>query len=107
MVRLLSYSNELKPGQQLGKAHIDRNFGTLQVFESHPALVLEFSEERVNYRPIPGKALAFTGGKAEQYTRSALRGVKHSIEVPLDFALPTEENPKPRQSIVFFAHIYF
>ncbi|MDP3962460.1 MAG: hypothetical protein Q8Q03_01160 [bacterium] len=103
VIRLLSYNNDLQPGKLLGKAHVDRNFGTFQIFETHPALSLEIGSERISYRPKPGQVLVFTGGKAELLTEGKLKGVKHVITVPDDFIAKKGE---ARQSIVFFAHVY-
>lgn len=102
VVRLLSYNRDLQPGVQLGKSHVDRNFGTFQVFETHPALVLELSGEQVNYHPKHDHVLVFTGGKAEVLTDGKLKGIKHVVIVPQDIV---KKGNEPRQSIVFFAHV--
>jgi hypothetical protein len=104
VLRLLSYNRQMLPGELLGKYHIDRNFGTIQVHETHPALVLTLPDRRINYVPKPGKALVFTGGKAAAITNSRLSGIRHGVVVPDSFK--PEPVQKPRQSIVFFAHIY-
>ncbi|MDB5259324.1 MAG: hypothetical protein JWO73_532 [Candidatus Taylorbacteria bacterium] len=101
VIRLLSYENAMTPGMQLGKPHIDRNFGTFQLHETHPALVLEFPDP-VDYKPIAGHTLVFTGAKAQKLTEGKLRGVCHSVVVPKDFV--PQANERPRQSAVFFAH---
>lgn len=103
VVRLLSYNNDLQPGKLLGKAHVDRNFGTFQVFETHPALSLELEGQQISYQPKPGQILVFTGGKAEIVTDGKLKGIKHVIEVPANFVAKQGE---ARQSIVFFAHVH-
>ena len=100
-IRLLSYNERLMPGQLLGKPHTDRNFGTFQVYETHPALVLEIDGKEIEYRPVRDRALVFTGDKAQKLTGGFLPAVPHKIVVPADF---TARENEARQSIVFFAH---
>lgn len=104
VIRLLSYNEPMRPGQELGKAHVDRNFGTIQVYESHPALVLNLPEGKLNYAPRENQALMFTGAKAHALTNGRLRGINHAIVVPDDFV--PQSTVVPRQSIVFFGHIF-
>lgn len=103
VVRLLSYNEPMRPGQLLGKAHNDRNFGTIQVFETHPALVLNLPGGKHNYIPREGQALVFTGDKAVALTHGKLHAVNHAVIVPDDFV--QEGSVTSRQSIVFFGHI--
>lgn len=104
VLRLLSYNEPMLPGQVLGKAHVDRNFGTIQVYESHPALVLNLPQGRLNYVPKQNQALMFTGAKAATLTDRRLPAINHAVIVPNDFVPQAEV--VPRQSIVFFGHIY-
>lgn len=104
-LRILNYQEKLLPGHVLGKPHIDRNFATFQVTETHNALELNLpSGEQVQYKPKPGHVLAFPGLKGRDITNGGLPGIDHGIVVPKDF-IPTGKEDK-RQSIVFFAHVY-
>lgn len=104
-LRLLSYKQKLVPGQALGKFHIDRNFGTIQVYESHSALCLDLPQDggRVPYIPRSNQALFFPSAKAEITTSGLLKGTNHGIVVPEDYS---GDQNATRQSIVFFGHIY-
>ncbi len=102
VLRLLSYNEKQEPNQELAKRHSDRNFGTFQVYESHPALVLHLKTGDLRYVRRPDRTLCFTSAKAAQLTGNQLPAIPHSIVAPPDVR-PTAE---PRQSIVFFAHIW-
>ena len=98
VLRLLHYKEEMKKGNLLGKAHPDRCFLTLHLYESHPGLEILVDSEWKEYTPEKGKILAFPGKKAPKETDQRLQALPHRIVARIDCPVVK------RCSMVFFAH---
>ena len=102
VLRILRYA-ERGPGDSLtvGKYHVDRNFFTFALGESHPGLRIFPEGESgapIAYRATPDNVLAFPGAKFAILTAGRIAGLGHDV---------VNENPAapPRWSVVFFAHV--
>ncbi len=104
VLRLLHYTTlPIEDGIELGQFHIDRDFLTIHVAESHPGLILRTTLGDVLYRAQAGMALAFFGQKAESCTNGALKAMEHGIVAVKNGGGSTAQ--ETRRSIVFFSHI--
>lgn len=98
-LRLLCYDEPQKIGDEVAKDHIDRNFITLHLDESHKGLDVRCAAKTcVAYAKSPQEILVFTGAKADHMTSGKLRPVGHGVFAKEDFV------GKKRWAIIFFGH---
>ncbi len=96
---LLHYSEPQKIGDVVAKHHVDRNFITVHLDESHKGLLVRNSGKACfTYAKKPQEVLAFTGAKAEIMTGGKLRFVPHEVRATEQFV------GKNRWAVIFFGH---
>lgn len=115
VLRMLFYDLPRHIGQELGKLHIDRNFITLHLAESHPGCIIHDGDSETLLRCEDGVIVIFAGRKAQLLTggvetdilgnsKFVVRGgiiqpALHRIAVPEGADLTVT-----RDSLIYFAH---